>query len=51
MAYIPTEVEYLIHEYMEKKKKRPEPFNYDEWNNFNEYKEYLIKELNEFSTS
>lgn len=46
MAYIPTEVKELIHEYMTKYGKRPAPFNYDEWDNFKEYKEYLKKELN-----
>lgn len=43
---MPNEVENLIHEYMEKYNKRPAPFNYDEWDSFEEYKEYLEKELN-----
>lgn len=42
---IPDEVKNLIHKYMEQKGKRPLPFNYDEWNSFAEYKEYLKKEL------
>lgn len=45
MAYIPTEIKELIHEYIKRNKKRPSPFNYDEWNNFEEYKKYLEKEL------
>jgi hypothetical protein len=42
---IPDEVKNLIHKYIEQKGKRPLPFNYDEWNSFAEYKEYLEKEL------
>ena len=42
---IPDDVKKLIHKYIEQKGKRPLPFNYDEWNNFAEYKEYLEKEL------
>ena len=45
MAYIPDEIKKLIHEYINKYNKRPMAFNYDEWNNFDEYKEYLVKEL------
>ena len=42
---IPDDVKNLIHKYIEQKGKRPLPFNYDEWNSFTEYKEYLEKEL------
>lgn len=42
MAYIPDYVKKLIHKY----NKRPVPFNYDELDNFQQYKEYLEKELN-----
>lgn len=42
---IPDEVKNLIHKYIEQKGKRPLPFNYDEWNSFAEYKEYLEKEI------
>ena len=35
------EIRNLIHKYMELKGKRPKAFNYDEWNSFDEYKEYL----------
>ena len=33
------------YQYIEKNGKRPLGFNYDEWNSFAEYKEYLEKEL------
>lgn len=46
MVNIPDDVDKLIDEYIEKKGKRPKPFNYDEWDNFGQYKEYLEKELN-----
>lgn len=46
MINIPNEIKTLIHEYIKKKGKRPEPFNYDEWENLKEYKTYLEKELN-----
>lgn len=46
MINIPNDVKKLIHKYIEKYNKRPNPFNYDEWNSFDEYKEYLEKELN-----
>ena len=42
---IPDEIKELIHKYIEKNGKRPLGFNYDEWNSFAEYKEYLEKEL------
>jgi hypothetical protein len=43
---IPNEILELIKEYKKKYNKRPEKgFNYDEWNSFEEYKEYLEKEL------
>ena len=41
----PDEIKELIHKYIEKNGKRPLGFNYDEWNSFAEYKEYLEKEL------
>ena len=43
---MPDDIEKLIDEYIDKYNKRPFPFNYDEWNSFAEYKEYLQKELN-----
>lgn len=46
MVNIPDDVDKLIDEYIEKKSKRPKPFNYDEWDSFEQYKEYLEKELN-----
>jgi hypothetical protein len=46
MMIIPNDVKELIHKYIEKNGKRPLGFNYDEWNSFAEYKEYLEKELN-----
>ena len=46
MINIPSDITRLIHRYIEEKKERPRPFNYDQWNNINEYKEYLEKELN-----
>ena len=46
MIHIQLEVTDLIHEYTEMYNKRPRPFNYDQWNNLNEYKEYLEKEVN-----
>lgn len=46
MAYIPDKVKELIHEYISKYNKRPKPFNYDEWNNFEEYRKYLESEMN-----
>lgn len=45
MINIPSEITELIHKYIKERGKRPLPFNYDEWNNLNEYKEYLEKEL------
>ena len=42
---IPDEVGNLIDKYIEQRGRRPLPFNYDEWNSFAEYKEYLEKEL------
>lgn len=43
---IPDEIKRLINKYIEEKGKRPEKgFNYDEWNSFDDYKEYLEKEL------
>lgn len=46
MMNIPDEVNQLIHKYIDKYDKRPRPFNYDEWNSFEQYKEYLEKEIN-----
>ena len=43
---IPNDVKELIHKYIEKNGKRPLGFNYDEWNSFAEYKEYLEKRSN-----
>jgi len=43
---IPDDVKKLIHEYIDKYGKRPAPFNYDEWDSFDQYREYLEKELN-----
>lgn len=45
MSYIPSEIIDLIHKYMSKYKKRPRPYNEDQWKDFDEYKEYLQKEL------
>ena len=45
MVNIPSDVKELIYKYIEKINKRPAPFNYDEWNSFDEYKKYLEKEL------
>ena len=42
---IPNDVKELIHKYIEKNGKRPLGVNCDEWNSFEEYKEYLKKEL------
>ena len=42
---VTDEIKELIHKYIEKNGKRPLGFNYDEWNSFAEYKEYLEKEL------
>ena len=42
---IPDDVYKLIDEYIEKEGKKPHPWNYDEWNSFEEYKKYLEKEL------
>lgn len=46
MINIPNEIDILIQKYINQYNKRPAPFNYDEWDNFDEYKEYLKKELN-----
>ncbi len=45
MINMPDDITKLIHRYIKEKGKRPDPFNYDEWNSLNEYKEYLEKEL------
>lgn len=45
MINIPNEIDMLIDKYKKTYNKRPAPFNYDEWNSFDEYKEYLEKEL------
>lgn len=45
MLIMPDEIKILIQKYIEQKGKRPLPFNYDEWNSFSEYKEYLKKSL------
>lgn len=42
---IPNEILKLIKEYEKKYNKKPRPWNYDEWSSFEEYKEYLKKEL------
>lgn len=46
MVNIPDGVDKLIDKYVKTKEKRPKPFNYDEWDSFEQYKEYLEKELN-----
>jgi len=43
---IPEYITELIHTYIREKGKRPLPFNYDEWNSLQQYKEYLERELN-----
>ena len=43
---IPNDIKQLIHEYIDKYHKRTNPFNYDEWDSFEQYKDYLEKELN-----
>ncbi|MCI8760426.1 MAG: hypothetical protein HFJ34_04825 [Clostridia bacterium] len=43
---IPNEILKLIKEYEEKYNKKPRPWNYDEWDNFEQYRQYLEKELN-----
>ncbi len=42
---MPNDIKKLIHEYIDRYNKRPDPFNYDEWDSFEQYKEYLEKEL------
>lgn len=46
MVNIPDDVDKLIDEYIKRKGKKPRPWNYDEWDSFEQYKEYLEKELN-----
>lgn len=46
MINIPKEIDDLIEKYEQKYKKKPEPWNYEEWESFDQYKEYLEKELN-----
>ncbi len=45
---IPNDIKKLIHEYIERNGKRPNGFNYDEWDSFEQYKEYLEKELRKY---
>ena len=45
MVNIPNDVDKLLDEYIKKKSKRPKTFNYDEQDSFEQYKEYLKKEL------
>lgn len=45
MEHIPTEILELRHKYIEKYNKIPIPFNFEEWDSFDQYKEYLEKEL------
>lgn len=42
---IPDDITNIIHEYIERNGKRPNPFNHDKWDSFEQYKEYLKKEL------
>ena len=43
---MPNEIKNLIHEYINKYGERPQPYNDDEWIDFDNYKKYLEKELN-----
>ena len=45
---MPNEIKNLIHEYINKYGERPQPYNDDEWIDFDNYKEYLEKELNKW---
>lgn len=45
MINIPKEIDDLIEKYEQKYKKKPKPWNYDEWESFDEYRQYLEKEL------
>lgn len=45
MINIPNDVDKLIDEYISKIGKKPKLFNYDEWDSFEQYKEYLENEL------
>ena len=45
--HIPNDIKEMIDKYIKRYNKKPLPFNYDEWNSFDEYKEYLEKELKE----
>lgn len=42
---IPNEILDLIKKYEEKYNKKPKPWNYDEWDSFKQYQEYLEKEM------
>lgn len=42
---IPEKTSYLCLEYRKKFNKKPNPFNYDEYDSFEEYNKYLEKEL------
>lgn len=42
---MPNEIKNLIHEYINKYGKRPQPYNDDEWTDFDNYKKYLEREL------
>lgn len=48
MIFIPNDVDKLINEYIRMKNKKPKLFNYDEWDSFEQYKEYLEKELRKY---
>lgn len=44
---LPNDILELIEKYKQKYNKKPEKgFNYDEWDNFEQYKKYLGNELN-----
>lgn len=45
MINMPDEINSLISEYIKKTGQKPRPWNYDEWDSFKQYKEYLLKEL------
>lgn len=42
---IPDEIHKLFEEYQKKYGKAPRRFNNDQWNSLDEYKNYLLKEM------